>query len=534
MPHLSDAEAQRVVQGRASGFPCSPESSCAQHHASAKSQPALARTFLDRATVRMVLLLLAIPALYVGNHACLRCHSEIAKAYATTPMAISSGRVTSTSQGSFRHAASGISYEVDASGVVSMSHNAARREQQLHFYIGSGAAGRSFLYSRGGFLFEAPVTWYTRTQSWDMSPGYEPDRNSRWNRAVEPSCLYCHASQTQWRESTQNGYQDPPFLQDGISCERCHGPGALHVQGKAAMVNPAKLEPSRRDSVCAQCHLSGEARVTRSGRNLAEYRPGDLLSDYVAYFVPENRGALQVNSHVEKLAQSMCKRSAGDQLWCDSCHDPHRVPTAADRAAFFRSKCLTCHEAAQCERGFDCASCHMPKTSALDAGHGVFTDHSIPRVPAKSPIPAITTSWQLRPFSQADARDRELGLAYAEVVVRTGDPRQRAEAIRLLTAASQDAEVQSRLGSLVEQRALSLYQSALRQDPDQIVALVNLGRLLGTHGLLDEAIALWRNALKRNPCLPEAGTNLQIALRAKNDLRGADAVRRDQAFCIFE
>src|SRR5215472_1960768 len=123
----------------------------------------------------------------------------------------------------------------------------------------------------------------------------------------------------------------------------------------------------------------------------------------------------------------------------------------------------------------------MPKTSALDAGHGVFTDHSIPRAPAKSPIPAITTSWQLRPFSQADARDRELGLAYAEVVVRTGDPRQRAEAIRLLTAASQDAEVQSRLGSLVEQRELSLYQSALRQDPDQIVALVNLGRLLGTH-----------------------------------------------------
>jgi hypothetical protein len=67
-----------------------------------------------------------------------------------------------------------------------------------------------------------------------------------------------------------------------------------------------------------------------------------------------------------------------------------------------------------------------------------------------------------------------------------------------------------------------------------VLALVNLGRLYGSHGLLDQAIVLWREALKQNPCLAETGTNLQIALRAKNDTAGQDAVRRSQQSCSFE
>jgi hypothetical protein len=322
-----------------------------------------------------------------------------------------------------------------------------------------------------------------------------------------------------------------------VACERCHGPGSLHIEGKGKMVNPAKLEPARRDSVCSQCHLSGEAGVERAGRKLAGYRPGDLLSDFAAYFVAVDSGGLQVNSHVEKLSKSACKRLSGDRLWCGTCHDPHRVPPAAERAAWFRTRCLTCHQPADCKRGEDCVACHMPKSTAADAVHGVFTDHSIPRVPARTQT-KTSPSWQLRGFSPADAGDRELGLAYAEVGVRTGNRQQQAEAIRLLTAAPQDAVVAVRLGDLQERagspdQAVQLYRSALRQDPNSVVALVNLGRLYGSKGFLDEAITLWREALKRNPCLAEAGINLQIALRAKNDAAGAEEVRRAQSFCVF-
>jgi tetratricopeptide (TPR) repeat protein len=180
----------------------------------------------------------------------------------------------------------------------------------------------------------------------------------------------------------------------------------------------------------------------------------------------------------------------------------------------------------------------MPKNPAADAVHGVFTDHSIPRLPGRArPQPAA--SWTLHGFSAADSGDRELGLAYAEIGVRTGNAREQAEAVRLLTAAPQDAEIEVRLADLQERagnpaRALALYQGALRQDPDAVIAMVNLGRLYGSSGLLERAIALWREALKRNPCLAEAGANLQIALRAKGDTAGAEAVRHSQEFCTFE
>ena len=151
----------------------------------------------------------------------------------------------------------------------------------------------------------------------------------------------------------------------------------------------------------------------------------------------------------------------------------------------------------------------------------------------------VRASWKLRGWSAADAGDRELGLAYAEAGVRTGDRRQQAEAIRLLTAAPQDTEVQVRLADLQERagnpaRAVELYRAALRQDPNAVVALVNLGRLYGSNGHLDEAIVLWREALKRNPCLAEAGTNLQIALRAKNDAPGGKRSGAARRSCLFE
>ncbi|MEO8373257.1 MAG: tetratricopeptide repeat protein [Candidatus Solibacter sp.] len=488
-----------------------------------------------------MLLLLAIPALFVGNQACFPCHQAISRSYGVSPMALSSGRnLPPLTPGSFRHAPSQVRYEIDAKGAVGLSKADVRDQRQLSYFIGSGVAGRSFGYLRGGFLFEAPVTWYTQTGSWDASPGYASDSASNWSRPLDPSCLFCHASQLRPREGTLNGYADPAFTQNGIGCERCHGAGSLHIEGKGKMVNPATLAPAARDAVCAQCHLTGQSRVARAGRQLADYRPGDLLPDFAATFVSTTGGGFQVNSHVEKLAQSACKRAAGDRLWCGSCHDPHTVPAASERAAWYRAKCLTCHEAVDCSRGTDCAGCHMPKNPAVDAGHGVFTDHSIPRVASSSQTARAkaSDSWTLRGFTATDAGDRELGLAYAEIGVRTGDRRQQAEAIRLLTAAPPDAELQVRLGDLQERagnpgRAVELYRAALRQDPNLVVALVNLGRLYGSNGLLDQAITLWREALKRNPCLAEAGTNLQIALRAKNDAAGVEAVRRSQEFCIF-
>ena len=54
------------------------------------------------------------------------------------------------------------------------------------------------------------------------------------------------------------------------------------------MINPAKLTGERRDSICVQCHLEGEARIAKVGRAVEDYTPGAALSDYLAIFVRED------------------------------------------------------------------------------------------------------------------------------------------------------------------------------------------------------------------------------------------------------
>lgn len=226
------------------------------------------------------------------------------------------------------------------------SAGAVRGRRSLDFFVGSGAAGRSYLIQIGGFLFQAPVSWYARSARWDVSPGFEQDEPINLTRPIETECLHCHASRLQPVEGTQNGYAAVPFLEGGIGGERCHGPGKNHVakaaagrvEGPLEIVNPARLEPARRDSVCAQCHLTGVERVEKTGGGLETFRPGNVLSDFVVSFVcPDGeRPGLHVTSHYEKLWRSRRKKAGGDRLWCGACHDPPAVPAKAQRSEFYR------------------------------------------------------------------------------------------------------------------------------------------------------------------------------------------------------
>ncbi len=487
----------------------------------------------------IILLLLAPAALYVGNHACAACHSEIFKAYSQTPMAQSSGVVTGgLTPGSFVQGDSKTTYRINDAGVVTVVTPTQSVERKLDYFIGSGAAGRSFLYTRNGFLFQAPVTWYAQQARWDASPGYEQDRVSRWNRPIAADCLNCHSSQVRSAAKFANRYADPPFAQAGIGCERCHGPGSQHISGHESMVNPAKLDAARRDSICAQCHMSGEARVARVGMRFEEYRPGALLSDYAAYFVFQGAPSLKATSYVEKLAASRCKAVSGDRLWCGTCHDPHRTPAAGERVAWYRERCLGCHQPAQCQRGSDCVACHMPRGRVVGVGHGVLTDHSIPRR-ASSPESEPRDVWKLQPFSKADAEPRELGLAYAEISARTGDARQIREAIRLLSGARHDADAELRLADLYQrsgdaQQAVSLYRSVLNKQPGSLVALVNLGNAYATANRMEDAIKLWHEALRRQPCQTEAAQNLRTVYQARKQTDQQLELARDQAGCVIE
>lgn len=433
-------------------------------------------------------MLMLLAAMFVGSQTCQPCHAKIAENYNRTPMARSGGPVSTLPAAEF--IVNGHQYQIGGKK-VSFDGGSVSAD----YFIGSNTSGRTYLWEREGYLFELPITWYARKQAWDASPGYEKDTEIRLTRPVEASCLRCHTSSVRPVLGTQNRYGDPPFLEGGVSCERCHGPGSEHVRNpaQAHMVNPAKLDSERRDSVCAQCHLTGEARVERAGRRFADFSAGERLSDYATYFVwKSTRRDLKVTSHVEKLAASACKRASGEALWCGTCHDVH---TNQDKT---QGACLSCHAAAHHQEE-QCASCHMPKTRAVDANHGVMTDHSIPRIPVSEH--ALPGGDLVAFLGTAD--DRSLGIAYAEL----GDRRGREF---LLHAQPADAQVRLRLAASEPEpaRATALYESVLRTNPSETVALVNLGALYASAGRTKEAVDLWERALVSNPATEAAVLNL--------------------------
>ncbi|MGA3235914.1 MAG: tetratricopeptide repeat protein [Bryobacteraceae bacterium] len=483
---------------------------------------------------------LPLPAAeWVGSKVCGNCHGEIYRKYAVTPMAMTSGPAISAPVPDQSFSAnSGYRYSVaHRDQRLLLEFGKERREltykdnrepaykdsRELTYFVGSGASARSYLMAIDDFLYEAPATYYSRPGAWAPSPGYDRYSYPFLTRAIAPGCLQCHATGVQPIPGTQNGYQSPPFLESGVGCERCHGPGAAHAASgrREDIVNPAALPPEQRDSVCAQCHLSGEIRVDRAGKSMTGFTAGDKLSAYTIAFVRATSSpGMKVTSHVEDLAQSACSRSSGGRLWCGTCHDPHVVPTQAEKAAWFRSKCQTCHAPSVCQRGDNCIACHMPGTPVTDADHVVYTDHSIPRrAQPRNRKPAASAP--LVAFGGAPSGPRDLGLAYAIVALREQNAVYGTRAFDLLREAErQDANEPQTLAYLADlyktrkddQSAERLYRRLYALDPTQSSAPTNLGAYEMERGHNEEAIRLFQEALRISPALVLVRLNLAAAL----------------------
>jgi Cytochrome c554 and c-prime len=448
-------------------------------------------------------MLLAIVPMIV----CGQCHAEVVARYARTPMANSSGVVEAAGEpaGGFFHATSGTRYEIVRSGDrLVLDWNGHRKP--LDFYVGSRRMGRSYGFAADGYLYQAPVGYYANRHAWDMAPGYENDRQPDFNRPITAECLYCHASGAPIISGTINRIADISALH-GISCERCHGDASAHVSGPQAgnIVNPKKLPLAERDSVCEQCHLSGEARIAQPGREMADFRPGGRLSTYLAVFVATNRPpGVRVNSHAEALAASRCRRVSGQKLWCGSCHNPHGAHPA------YREVCLGCHAPQGCpqlksgsDRGAaDCIACHMPKSRAHDGGHTVFTDHSIPRRRVAGSLGKVEPA-SLESYFPADAdsftASRDLGMAWAIAAENYRDPRLFEKAWPLLRAAAsrqpRDPALYAKVAEALESaskitEAENAYRLSLEQEPAQVEVLLRLAALLERSGKGADAAAL--------------------------------------------
>lgn len=556
---------------------------------------------------------------YIDSQVCASCHAEIASTYRKTGMGRSFYRPTPENviedyhkANTFAHKKSGLRYTMVARDghfyqrrftLDPEGHETNVLEEQVDYIIGSGNHARTYLHRTSrGKLIELPVSWYVENSgSWNMSPGFDRADQPDMHGAIGPECMFCHNAYVRSGESTaesdvhpaeSNVY--PEKIPEGIDCQRCHGPGAAHVQAatsgsasaeeiRSRIVNPAKLTRERQLEICMECHLETSARhnpnaIRDYGRGIESFRPGQPLGDYKTYFErPKDPKSddFEVAHAAYQMPRSACFRNS--QMTCLTCHNPHNIPRGEEAKKHYIAVCQGCHTKVshtnvKMTAGSDCLSCHMPKRRTEGSVHTVLTDHYIQRVrPARNllapfPEPVLPEDktpveiYYPKPVTTAKA---QLLLAVARVgdagIDGTGElrsvlDRQHPEAPEPYVALGRAYTSSGRTSD-----AVASFEQALRYRPDDRTALRELSSTLLASGQLDRAVGTLQRAIANDPDddgllanlanaylqqgkLDEAQSTLSQAMTADperadlHNLEGLCAVRRndsataDQAF----
>jgi hypothetical protein len=363
---------------------------------------------------------------YLGAQACAACHAERWETFRRTSHHLTSQLPTAEAiAGSFASPSNVMPtgnptlwFEMTAGDdgfrqTVHVREGAKEttRSERIALVLGSGKMGQSYAYWRGSELLELPVSYLRAADRWVNSPGQRyRDGTADFDRPIEPRCLDCHATWVESRPGPSNAYSAEGMVL-GVSCERCHGPGAKHVAwhrehpGERVgreIARPADLSRERSLELCGQCHGGG----TELLRPAFTYRPGEDLETYVrpppAQLAPPP-GVHSANQLV-RLRQSRCFLES-DDLTCARCHDPHVA--VRDDPSHYSKRCMSCHQPTACGMHSrlgprieaNCIDCHMPKqevrsTVFLSPGatsHPRMTEHRIgidPQATARA-LPAL-------------------------------------------------------------------------------------------------------------------------------------------------
>jgi hypothetical protein len=517
---------------------------------------------------------------YVGSRVCASCHRDIYSEYMRTDMGRSMSEITPAlleqlhipakyfDQKLNRHyevyARDGKLYqsefEVDPSGKEKF-----RDTHQIHWVVGSGANSIGGIARRDDYLFEAPLTLYTKPMTWASSPGYEFADYS-FSRPILEGCIFCHSGRANPVPGTNGQYSNAAFSELAIGCENCHGPGARHVDNmksgrsvsaeNPAIVNPARLSPELANNVCMQCHEFGDDRVLQPGKSYQDIRPGVPLDNTLAIMmVPPDRQSPPQSDHLQhyySMTLSKCYRASGGRLRCITCHDPH-VQTASEQApAFYNKRCLTCHTEQSCrlsqparqQEKDNCIGCHMQKRDVKFIAHTSLTNHRIVARPDE-PFPDVmfqqTTTGladlihldpapgkedvppSLPTLLQAYSELASYNARYVTPYCRVLDQLQGTDPDNVLVLGALGSK-DLKDGKLAD--AVDHLQRSLALDPKQAAVRGLLSEALAKLGRSDEALAEQQRAVTQDPYNPTLQRSLVLLLIHRKQYGDAQAAMK--------
>jgi tetratricopeptide (TPR) repeat protein len=391
-------------------------------------------------------------AKYVGIATCRTCHQEIYNTYIQTGMGQSFDSASHAKSAAklgkdatFYDRFSNFHYQAFWNGNqlsfkeyrLENGDTTFSRTENVDYIVGSGHHTNSHIQNVNGYLFQMPMTFYTQKGHWDLPPGFEEGNNNRFNRALGLECLACHNAYPDFVKGSENKFVKVP---EGINCERCHGPGSIHVAERStgskidtskfidySIVNPAKLSIERQFDLCQRCHLQGNA-VLKADKSFFDYKPGMKLSDFWTVYLPKYKNADKefiMASHADRLKQSKCfiesvkKVNPNDKslkpyknaLTCVTCHNPH-VSVRKTNPQIFNQTCANCHgdkkDLPICSErpnvlksnNDDCVKCHMPVSGSTDIPHVTVHDHYIRKPLNSEEVQGIKTFIGLKAINE--------------------------------------------------------------------------------------------------------------------------------------
>lgn len=266
---------------------------------------------------------------YVGSGACRTCHAEIYAEFSETGHKSGLGTVTG-----------GIPPAYPDTVQPADLPPAGYSWGDISYVVGGFGWKTNFVDAQGYLVTGSETQWNLETQAWaaydsNLSPGTKSF-----------DCARCH---TTGYEFSENGHQGGlpgiigTWAENGVTCERCHGPGGQHVfaPGEHGMQIDDGSE------LCGECHYGSE-----------DYR------------IKASDGLIMHNQQYSELI------SAGHaNIPCALCHDPHRSAKYDAQNAIIAA-CTDCHNGKVVDHPGpdDCVLCHMPKSvlSAVPNGSGIY------------------------------------------------------------------------------------------------------------------------------------------------------------------
>ena len=248
--------------------------------------------------------------------------------------------------------------------------------------------------------------WYDTTASMVRHFPDLEDESVEWtdrSLTFNTSCYNCHVSQLSTNYDPETDSYATSWLEPGINCEACHGPGSEHIKAfqdfeegdtyqDLKIIDTRKFTSRQRSEMCAPCH----AKMYPLSPG---YQPGERLFDHYGIhtlehidFYPDGRD-LGENFTYTPWLLSPC--AASGQLDCVYCH------TSSGRNRFTGDQadqaCFPCHaeevndpaahsfhEASS--EGSRCVACHMPRT---EFARMIRHDHSM-----LAPTPRATIEFE--------------------------------------------------------------------------------------------------------------------------------------------